>query len=365
MDFDWGCYKGNLDWLQERTIYLTVHGSHAYGTSLPTSDIDIRGVCIAPKKYYLGFSEKFEQTVLTDPDLTIFELRKFMYLAADANPNVLELLYTDPEDRIEIKAPMYRLLDNRDLFLSKKAKHTFSGYARSQLRRINLHYRWLKDPPKAPPTRAEFGLPERTVIPADQLMAAQSAIQKQIDKWSFKDLEDIDPATRQAIMDRQNQTLLEITGWAWTEQEEKVWRSAANGIGISTNFIELLDKERRYTAQQRHWASYQEWQKTRNPKRAEIEAKYGFDAKHALHLVRLTKMCREILTLGKVIVKRPDAEELLSIRHGAWSYEKLIEWSDAQDLELTQLAKESKLPNAPDRKKLDDLCVEIVEEFNT
>jgi hypothetical protein len=29
----------------------------------------------------------------------------------------------------------------------------------------------------------------------------------------------------------------------------------------------------------------------------------------------------EILTQGKVIVKRPDREEILAIKNGAWSYE--------------------------------------------
>ncbi len=362
MNFDWSVYKGNLDWLPERTIYMTRHGSHAYGTSLPTSDVDLRGVCIAPKKYYLGFVERFEQTVLTDPDLTIFDIRKFMHLAADANPNVLEILYTDPEDHLMVRQPvMQRLFEARDLFLSKKAKHTFSGYALSQLKRINLHYKWLKDPPKAPPTREEFGLPERTVIPADQLMAAQSAIQKQLDRWSFKDLEDLDPATRQAIMDQQSKSLLEIVGWSWTEREDKLWRAAAVGIGLSTNFIELLDKERQYTGKQRQWASYQEWKTNRNPQRAELEAKFGYDTKHALHLVRLLRMCREILAEGKVLVRRPDAEELLSIRAGAWDYHRLVSWAEAQDAELAQVAKESKLPSQPDRKKLDQLCVELVQ----
>ena len=45
-----------------------------------------------------------------------------------------------------------RLVEVRDSFLSKRAKHTFSGYALSQLKRINTHYRWLKNPPPAAPT---------------------------------------------------------------------------------------------------------------------------------------------------------------------------------------------------------------------
>ena len=86
--FDWTQYTGNFGWLPKRTIFLTRHGSHAYGTSLPTSDMDIRGIAVAPLHYYLGISEVFEQAVQNQPvDLTIFDIRKFLKLAADANPN--------------------------------------------------------------------------------------------------------------------------------------------------------------------------------------------------------------------------------------------------------------------------------------
>src|SRR5271170_2373841 len=92
MAFDWSIYTGNLTWLPERTIYMTVHGSRAYGTNLPTSDTDIRGVCIAPKEFYLGFLSDFEQAVQEPPldDLTVYDIRKFLSLAVESNPNVIE-----------------------------------------------------------------------------------------------------------------------------------------------------------------------------------------------------------------------------------------------------------------------------------
>jgi predicted nucleotidyltransferase len=39
---------------KERTIFLTLTGSHAYGLSTPESDIDLRGVLIPPKNISLG-----------------------------------------------------------------------------------------------------------------------------------------------------------------------------------------------------------------------------------------------------------------------------------------------------------------------
>lgn len=276
--FDWTLYTGNLKWLPSCTIYLTKHGSQAYGTALPTSDTDIRGVAIAPKEYYLGCTQVFKQAEQKDPDLTIFELRKFLAMASECNPNVLELLYTDPEDHLERRDPLGNtLLEMREWFLTTRVRHTFSGYATQQLRRINTHYRWLKNPPTAKPTREEFKLPERTLIPKDQLAAAQAAIQKKMDEWSWHDLEHLDPVTRQSIKDEFFRRLCEITQWAWTEVEDKTWRAAANTLGYDTNFIRLMDLERQYTNRLSEWNKYQEWKAKRNPARAVLEEKFGYD----------------------------------------------------------------------------------------
>lgn len=58
IDFTW--YRGNLDWLRHSTIFLSRSGSHAYGTNLPTSDEDFRGIAIPPKRYFHGFVDRFE-----------------------------------------------------------------------------------------------------------------------------------------------------------------------------------------------------------------------------------------------------------------------------------------------------------------
>lgn len=354
---DWTVYTGNLDWLPTRTIFLTIHGSRAYGTNTPESDTDLRGVCIAPKNYYTGCLHVFDQAEQHEPDLTIFEIRKFLRLASDANPNVIEILFTDPSDHY-VRTPLgEKLLENKGLFLSKRIKSTFSGYAVSQLGRIKRHYRWLTSPPVGAPSRSEFELPERTLIPADQLAAATAAIQKKLDSWSVDFLSHLDPGVRIEVVNKMTEQLAEVG----VAMDDNAWRGAARTIGYDENFIELLDRERRYTARHREWEQFLNWKKTRNPKRAEIEAKFGYDAKHAYHLVRLMRMCREILSTGEVLVRRPDAEELLTIRNGAWSYEQLIEFTEREDVSLKEAMRNSKLPNEPDRHKIDQLCQELVE----
>jgi len=354
-------YRGNLPWLVRNTIFLTRHGSHAYGTNLPTSDVDYKGFAIPPRAYFLGCTQHFEQTESHDPDLVIYDLRKFLALAADCNPSIIEVLWTAPEDHVVQTAWGEALREQRRLFLSRKARHTFSGYAMSQLKRIRTHHRWLVSPPKAPPTRAAFGLPERTVIPADQLKAAQAAVQKKLDEWSgVQFLDTLDPAARVETQTRIAEYLTELH----VASVDDLWRGAGGMIGLDTNLLALLDRERSYGAAQREWTQYRTWKASRNPARAELEARWGYDTKHAMHLVRLMRMCREILERGEVIVKRPDAEELLQIRSGAWSYEQLVEWAEREDKALEDVAAASALPRVPDRQRIDTLCVALVESFH-
>lgn len=216
-----------------------------------------------------------------------------MRLALACNPNIIELLYTDPRHVLYTDAYGQRLVEHRHLFLSKQARHTFAGYAISQLRRIERHHRWLVDPPDHQPMQEEFG------------------------------------------------------GWA-VEGRYK-----------------FPDHEayRAYQAALKHWNQYQIWRRNRNPARAELERKYGYDTKHAMHLLRLLKMGAEILENGQVQVHRPDREWLAAVRNGLLTYEELLELAATYEARLGQLYDGSSLPDEPDLGAAEALVVELQERF--
>lgn len=400
--------RKDIEWLWERTLFLTAHGSHAYGTSLPTSDRDYKGFCVPPKEYILGYAKRFEQAEFKgDPDMVVYGVQKFFKLAADCSPSIIEVLFTAPSDHIFVSNGGRAVLAKKELFLSKKAKHTFSGYAISQLKKIRSHKRWLSDPPKAAPVRADFGLPERTIIPADQLQAAQSLIREQLDTRNVP-IDELDPAAKIVVQERfvEALTLIEIgyraqvvaeleaqanvifdDAHTWKTSGPEYERAAANEergyryamkllrtmpgvdlekvagnlLGFNDNFLELLDRERHYRNKQEEWRSYQGWLANRNPARSVLEAKWGYDTKHGMHLIRLMRMCREILEGKGVQVKRPDAQELLAIRNGLWTYEELLAWAEQQEKDLEVLYKTSPLPNSPPVKAIDELLIFVVE----
>lgn len=378
--------------LNDRTVFLTLAGSHAFGFSTPESDFDYRGIAIAPMSSYVGLDSRFEQIVddkkktvwkhypagLVQPeaDMQVMELTKFCRLAAQCNPSVIENLFT-PEDVIIRKDPiMTELLDARECFLSRQAKARFCGYALSQLNRIKRHKRWLDNPPTSQPTRSEFGLPEYKIISLDELGAAEALIEQQVKEFSINqdDLPEHVKIELENAMERILKTAWTILGGnkefpigryqEYHRTEDVLFEAMASKLQLDENFIELLKREKRYRTAKNEWSSYQQWLTERNPARAELERKFGYDCKHAAHLVRLIRMCREILETGQVIVKRPDADQIKAIRAGAWTYEKICEYAETEDKALQLVAAKSKLPSAPDMKRIHELVFSMVMRYN-
>lgn len=346
----------DLSWIKDKTIFITRAGSHSYGTNIETSDEDYRGIVIPPKEYYIGTQKVFEQMEKKIPDATIFSLQKILKLSTENNPSCLELLFTDEKDHVFIDSLGEELIANRDLFPSKLCKERFLGYAKAQFHRIKTHRKFILNPLTKKPERKDFGLLEKPSIPTAQLEAVQATITKQLDQWN-PDWEPFSEAQKIWLNKKLSQILAEMK-----ITSDVHWESAARLFGCSDNFIEVLSKERAYSAASKNWDQYREWKENRNATRYAMEEKYGFDGKHGLHLVRLTRMCLEILETGKVIVWRPDAEELLDIRYGKWSYEHLEDYFEKMEVKIKLAFDKSKLRNSPDRKKIDQLCIRLIEK---
>ena len=125
-------------------VLLALGGSRAYGLSRDDSDIDLKGVAIPPAAHFHGILSRFEQAEGAElavfvPDLTpeervvaahtkvegtVYEIRKMLRLAADANPNILDLLVCrDADVRIERPAGA-AIRAHRNLFLSARCRGT-------------------------------------------------------------------------------------------------------------------------------------------------------------------------------------------------------------------------------------------------
>ncbi len=292
---------------QDNKIYEVVAGSHSYGLNTPESDLDIRGVFMEPKECVYGLNV-VEQSQDEKQDIVIYGLKKFVKLAADCNPNIIELLFTGEKNIRFINHWGKVLRDFRHVFLSERAKHSFTGYAFAQLKKIKGHNHWNNNPqPVTSPFVEDF------------------IVKKKVSDIKVSDDEEMEFLTQKA--DRE---------------------------------IEYLDLDA-YRQKFRQWKQYWRWKENRNPARAKLEAEYGFDGKHGMHLIRLLLMGKEILATGEITVERPEKDLLLGIRQGKYTFDEVVQMSEQlmSEIEQTKIV----LPHSPDIKVINELLITLYEDY--
>lgn len=339
----------------ESALVVQLAGSQAHGTAGVGSDVDLRAVCVAPLSVRLSLFERFEQVdgpltgevgaavraaLLAHPtarhglgekvEWVTYDIAKFLTLCAAANPNALELLFGDPRDRAWAHPTWDRVYRVRHRFLTRRVESTFSGYALGQLKRIASHRSWLLHPPAGRPTRAAFGLPE------------------------FSPLSKEDTGIVDAL----------ISLRAGEDATDEARDQALGALRLPAEVAAIFRAEKAWRAAMRTWESYETWRTSRNPARAELERRHGYDTKHAMHLVRLLREGIEVLSTGDLAVRRADADELRAIKAGAWTWAQLEDEVAGMQALLPEVAAHSPLPPDLDRDFVDALLLEVVEAWH-
>lgn len=371
--------------LEEHTIFLTLAGSQAHGTAREGSDVDLRGVCVAPLPVRLSLLRTFEQYEGELPaalaadvvprikehataarglgvktECVIYDVGKFLGLCAAANPNALEILFASEQDWLLAAPTWRRLYDGRAQFLTKKVQQTFLGYAMAQLKKIQTHRSWLLNPPANKPSREDFGLPAHGgTLSADDQNRVEQGIFEKVRSYGIENVDLPKPARieLQERLDAFYRDTLMVTN---DDLEERLRAVATAALGIPSDVASTLNAEKRYRAALKHWDSYQTWLAQRNPARAALERSHGYDTKHAMHLIRLMRMGLEALQTGKLCVRRDDAEQLSAIRDGALSFEELCAMAGDLQRSMAAAAAATQLPADVDYEQVDGLLVELL-----
>ena len=87
----------------------------------------------------------------------------------------------------------------------------------------------------------------------------------------------------------------------------------------------------------------------------------GYDSKNLMHTLRLLDMAEDIATEGIIRVRRPNRDFLLQVRAGEFEYEELVAWAEERLARANAAFEKSKLPERPDRDRINRLLVEIRE----
>ena len=299
--------------LGDRIMILGIGGSYSYGTNNENSDIDFRGVTLQSPSDLIGLTE-FEQYEDDKTDTVIYGFNKLVRLLLECNPNTCEMLGLD-EDQYLIKSVLgQELIDNTNLFLSKRAIRSFGGYADSQLRRL------------------------QNAVARDSL--PQSDREKHIYTSVKNALEDFN--RRHGISDNENVRI-------YIDKAQNPELDTELFVDANYTHYPLRDYEDMWGTMRNVIRDYDKIGKRNKKKDA------NHLNKHAMHLIRLFMMAIDILEQGRIITHRTaDLPLLLSIRHGEYMKEDgtfsqaFYEVLEEYERRLEEASKKTKLPDNPD-----------------
>jgi predicted nucleotidyltransferase len=308
--------------LGNNIILLTTGGSHSYGTNIDTaehtSDLDIRGIAIENLNEIIGLSN-FEQFINEATDTTVYGLRKVLGLMLNCNPNVIEMLGTKDEHLFVCNEYGQLLRDNVDLFLSKKAINSFGGYATAQLRRLQNAL-----------ARDNYPQTEKEKHILNTVKTQLSTIEDR-----YKSISD-------GILD------------LYIDKSEKEDIETEIFMNIELKNYPLRDFKNIYTEMSSVVKEYAKLNH-RNSKKDELHLN-----KHAMHLIRLLQMGKEIVE-GKGVntYRGKDIPLMMDIRNGKYTYDEIFEMVDKYEKEFQYASDNTELPTKPNYHKVEELLMEI------
>lgn len=312
--------------LGNNIILLTLGGSHAYGTNNENSDLDIRG-CALNSKMQILTNENFEQFTNEATDTTIYSFNKLVSLLSNTNPNTIELLGNKPEHYFYVSPIGQELINNAHLFLSKKAIHSFGGYANQQLYRLN---------------------------------------QKAAHKMSQSDLENHILKTLDFMKTDFNKKYSDFK-----EDEINLYIDKAVQQGYDTEIF--MDVKLTHYPLRDYCAMWSELQNTvkaygKIGKRNEKALEHGKIAKHSMHLIRLYMMCLDILENEKIVTYREKEHDLLmDIRNGKYldsndqPIPDFFEMVDEYEKRIEYAKNNTSLPDVPNYKEINEFVASVNE----
>lgn len=312
--------------LGNNIILLGLGGSHAYGTNIETSDLDVRG-CAINSKIEILTNMNFEQYCNEATDTTIYSLNKLIHLLSNCNPNTIELLGLKPEHYLYVSPIGQELLDNKDLFLSKRAIQAFGGYAYSTLRRLDNKAARL------------VGQSEREKHILNSIRNASYDFKNKY--FSF------DEDSIKLYIDKSHQE----------EMDTEIY------MDVTLSHYPLRDYKSMWSEMNNIVKDY-----AKIGKRNKNAIEHGKLAKHMMHLIRLYFMAIDILEKKEIITYREnDHDFLMEIRNGKYldanrqPTEEFFSIVENLQKRFEYAKQNTDLPDNPDYKRINEFMASVNE----
>ncbi len=346
---------------QNLIVFEVVSGSRAYGTDLPHSDTDLKGVFVLPEADFYGL-DYLPQVANDTNDEVFYELRRFVELLLKNNPTALEMLGT-PADCVRHRHPLFAGF-TAERFLSKLCRLSFAEYASAQIRKARGLNKKINHP--EPPARKSVldfcyvtvgagAQPAAVWLSQQGVTAAQCGLANVphlIDLYAlFVDSAPAPGPLGYRGLVRDADTSQDVQLSAVPKGEKPVAYLSFNRNG--------------YSAYCRVFREYWDWVAKRNAERYQntVQHNKNYDAKNMLHVFRLLQMALEIAETDALTVRRPNREFLLQIRRGEFEYEELVSQAEQLVAQVEAAFANSRLPDAPDKAAAQRLLRHVRQRF--
>lgn len=315
---------------------MMMFGSHVYGTNVPTSDHDYKGLFYPTSKDILmgtGPKTSINQNTKTDNnaknskddiDMEIFTLHGFIKLASEGQTVAMDMLFTPEKFHTQTSEVWKFIQKNSDKLVTAQAT-SFVGYCFRQAAKYGLKgsridaaelvRNFLKG--KTPHSILEDHL--------DEIEAIVAAHKKMVDDGIIQSKE---PIIQWTVIEgpRGPERYLEVCSRKFGLRETVV-RS-----------VQLLDKI---------LATYGE-------RALAAQKNEGVDWKALMHAVRVCHEAMELLTSGFITFPRPEAPLLLQIRKGELTYQEVSEKIEELLVQVRDAESRSTLPIKFDQQFWED-----------
>lgn len=312
--------------LGKHVILLGLAGSYSYGTDIDTSDIDVRGITLNRKSDLIGLTQ-YEQYVDDKTDTVIYTFQKVITLLLSCNPNTIELLGLNQEHYLYLHEIGQQLLDNKKMFLSKRAINSFGGYADAQLRRLQNAL-----------ARDSYLQSEREQHIFNSVKNAMHDFNRQYKRYRGGSLE--------IFIDKAENPEFETEIFVNADLKHYPLRDYAGMWNMMANVVRDYDKIGK-----------------RNKKKDDLHLN-----KHAMHLVRLFMMAIDILEKGEINTYREKEHQLLmDIRFGKFQKtdgtfdESFYDMLSEYEKKLQYAAEHTTLPEEPDFDRVQEFVMSVNE----
>lgn len=368
--------KHLLTFLEEKhpsgiLLFATLAGSYSYGTNDENSDIDYRGVYLKNRDY------DGEDHVKDDGNNTmLYDLNKFSKMLINNNPSALELIHTTDDCVIYLHPLFKEFIEKRNSFISKKCEKTFLTYGHKQVKKAigqDKMVNWEKDRTerKKPFDFTNILIREKSINilkylenkNLNQLYCGVSKLQRCKDTYAvFYDYNSHNKFSGSKIeIDGLSDKLLKFKG---------IFKDNSNDIRLSSIPKDIPDSwfighinfnVDGYSKHCKDYNKYLKFSKDKNEDRwVTVEnTDQRMNAKNMMHCRRVIETIRDFAEGKGFNMKRPNVEQLLSIKYGKVNLNTLLEESNKDFDYISYLFKKLDLQDDVDPKTVNSISDNI------